>query len=106
MNKFYGKIGYAMMNRDEDIYKEEIVERDYYGDVLKNNSNMQSSGDVNDNINISNEISIVADPFAYSNYFNIRYLIYNGVKWKVSSVRVDYPRLFLSLGGMYNAQQD
>lgn len=103
MNKFYGKIGYAISEETvPGIWVEQIVERSYYGDVIRNIRRLQSSENLNDNINVSNEISIVADAFANQNFHSMRYVEYMGTKWKVSSIEVKYPRLILSIGGVYN----
>ena len=103
MNKFYGKIGYAISEETvPGVWVERIVERPYYGDVIRNIRRLQSSENLNDNINISNEISIVADAFANQNFHSMRYVEYMGTKWKVSSIEVKYPRLILSIGGVYN----
>ena len=59
---------------------------------------------INDNLNISNEFSIIADPFAYENFQNMRYIVFMGAKWKITSVEVQYPRLILTVGGVYNEQ--
>ena len=85
---------------------EQITERNYYGDVIRNTRRLQSADKVNDDINISNEISIVADPYANDHFYAIRYVVFQGAKWKVSNVDVQYPRLILSLGGLYNAQEN
>ena len=104
MPKYCGKIGYATtIETTPGIWTEQITERTYYGDIIRNNRKLQSSGNVNDNITISNEISIVADPFANENFHAIRYAEFMGSKWKVSNVDVQYPRLILSLGEVYNA---
>lgn len=103
MAKFYGKIGYAITKETTPgVWVEEIVERSYYGDVIRNIRRLQSSENLNDNINVSNEISIVADAFANQNFHSMRYVEYMGAKWKVSSVEVKYPRLILNIGGVYN----
>lgn len=103
MNKFYGKIGYAISEETvPGVWVEQIVERSYYGDVIRNIRRLQSSENLNDNINVSNEISIVADAFANQNFHSMRYVEYMGTKWKVSSIEVKYPRLILSIGGVYN----
>lgn len=103
MNKFYGKIGYAISEETvPGVWVERIVERSYYGDVIRNIRRLQSSENLNDDINISNEISIVADAFANQNFHSMRYVEYMGTKWKVSSIEVKYPRLILSIGGVYN----
>ena len=103
MAKFYGPIGYAVTTETTPgVWTEEITEHFYYGDLLQNVRRLQSGEYVNDNINISNRISILADPFAYSNFHSIRYVEFMGSKWKVSEVDVQYPRLILTLGGVYN----
>lgn len=103
MNKFYGKIGYAnTVETIPGVWKEEIIERYYYGEIVRNKSAIQSSQNVNDNINISNEISIVADPYANQNFYSMRYVEFMGSKWKINNVEVRYPRLILTVGGVYN----
>lgn len=103
MNKFYGKIGYAITKETTPgVWVEQIIERSYYGDVIRNIRRLQSSENLNDDINVSNEISIVADAFANQNFHSMRYVEYMGTKWKVSSIEVKYPRLILSMGGVYN----
>lgn len=105
MAKFYGKIGYAnTVETKPGVYEEQIVERSYYGDLIRNTRRLQSADQVNDDINISNEISIVADPYATNNFHTMRYAVFMGTKWKVSNVEVSYPRLILTLGGVYNGQ--
>ena len=105
MAKFYGKIGYAdTVETKPGVYEEQIVERSYYGDLIRNTRRLQSADQVNDDINISNEISIVADPYATNNFHTMRYAVFMGTKWKISNVEVSYPRLILTLGGVYNGQ--
>ena len=105
MAKFYGKIGYAnTVETKPGVYEEQIVERSYYGDLIRNTRRLQSADQVNADINISNEISIVADPYATNNFHTMRYAVFMGTKWKISNVEVSYPRLILTLGGVYNEQ--
>ena len=107
MSKFYGEIGYAVTKETAPgVYTETVEKRNYYGDLLRNSRSMQSSGQVNENINISNEISIVADPFAMENFHSMLYVNYMGANWKISNVEVRYPRLILTIGGVYNGQTD
>ena len=103
MAKYYVAIGFAVtVETKPGVWKEMVTEQMYYGDLLKNTRRLQTANQVNDNINISNQISIVADPFAYENFHAMRYATFMGTKWKVESVDVEYPRLILSLGGVYN----
>ena len=105
MAKFYGNIGYmTTVETEPGVWEETIVERPYYGDLIRNNSRFQSSGGVNDDINVSNTISIIADPYANENFQHMRYVVFMGAKWKVSSADIQYPRILLSLGGVYNEE--
>lgn len=103
MAKFCGVIGYAVTKEIEPgIWEEQIVEVEYFGDVIRNTRRINAPGKVNDDISISNQISIIADPFANNNFHAMKYVVFMGAKWKVSEVTVEYPRLILSIGGLYN----
>lgn len=103
MAKWFGKIGYAKTTETKPgVWKEQITEREYYGDLLRNSRRLQSSSALNDNVIIANEISILADPFAYENFCAMRYATFMDTKWKISNVEVQYPRLILTLGDVYN----
>lgn len=104
MARWYGTIGYAEVTETAPgIWTETIVPREYYGDLNRNIRHISSNDKVNEDISVNNELSIVSDPYAMENFYQIRYAEFMGVKWKVSSVEVRYPRLILSLGGVYNA---
>lgn len=103
MAKYYGVIGYAATIQTEPgIYEEQIIETEYMGDVLRNTRRLREGSKINDDITISNQISIIADPYASNNFHAMRYVTFMGAKWKVSDVEVQYPRLILTLGGLYN----
>lgn len=106
MAKFYGLIGYAeTYEANPGVWKERITEKNYYGELIRNTRKLQGADQLNDNINIANEISILSDPFANENFHSMRYVEFMGTKWKVSSVEVQYPHLILTVGGVYNVQQ-
>ena len=105
MAKYYVKIGYATSEEVKPgVWKKRITEREYFGDVIRNTRRLQSSGNLNDNIIVSNEISIVADPFANENFHSMLYVEFMGAKWKISNVEVQYPRLILTIGEVYNGE--
>lgn len=107
MAKFYGKIGFfETKDNGNGIWKQEIIERYYYGDLMRNNSQNQTSDKINDDININNSISIIADPYANENFQHIRYVEFMDAKWKVTGVEVQFPRLILTVGGVYNEDQN
>ena len=103
MAKYYGQIGFAeSVDSAPGVHVEKIVERNYYGELVRNSRRLQSANQLNDNINISNEISIVADPYADKNFHMMRYIEFMGTKWKISNVEVQPPRLILTVGGVWN----
>lgn len=105
MAKFFGPIGFAeTVEIEPGVWEEQITERSYYCELTRNAFVPQPSDSVNDNIRVSNEISIVADPYAEQNFHSMRYVKFEGAKWKISNVEVQYPRLKLTIGGVYNGQ--
>lgn len=104
MAKWFGKIGFDIgtVETTPGVWKPTIIEKNYYGDVQRNSRRLQTSDKVNDDINISNEISIVSDPYANKNFHQIRWAMFMKTKWKVTDVEVQYPRLILTLGGEWN----
>lgn len=104
-NKFYGEVGYAINQEvpaDSGIWKDVITERKYYGDILQMNRKLAEGDKVNEDITLTNSISIVADAFAHENFFAIRYIKVAGVLWVVNTVEIKSPRLILRMGGKYD----
>ena len=106
MAKFYGLIGFGeAVETAPGVWEDSITERPYFGDVLRKSRRLQTTDRVNDNLNISNEISIVADPYAMKNFHSMRYVTYMNTKWKVSNVTVQYPRLVLTIGDLFHGAE-
>lgn len=103
MAKWSGIIGYAkIVETSPGVWDEKITKRNYRGDVIRNSRVLQTTSQVNDNVNVGNVISIVADPYANENFHAMRYIEFMGAKWKITNVEVDRPRLKLTIGGLYN----
>jgi hypothetical protein len=115
MAKFHGVIGYVETKETvPGVWAPEVTERTYTGDILKNTASWKergftdagdSSNNANDDLRLNNRFSILADPYAYEHFYAIRYIKVMGVRWKVSSVEVAYPRLNLTVGGVYNGNE-
>lgn len=106
MAKWCGVIGYVeTVETEPGVWEEQITERQYYGDVLSNYWKRQNASKVNDDINISNRISIISDPYANMNCSKIAYIEFMGTKWKITDIEVQFPRLILTIGGVYNGSQ-
>ena len=105
--KYYGKIGYAVIiQTSPGVWEEQITERTYCGDVTRRNIRVQNTSNLNDNLEVSNIMSIVADPYALKNFGNMRYITWMNSKWKVSSVEYVPPRLNITIGGVYNGEAE
>ena len=105
MARWFGKIGYVIVKEpgeDNDVWKEETVERPHYGDILRNARRYEAGTSINDDLVLNNQLSILADGFADRHYGEIRYAVIGGVKWKVTNVEFQRPRLILTLGGVFN----
>jgi hypothetical protein len=105
MTKFYGEIGYGETVETppgSGVWKDQIVEYPYFGDVIRNTRKLQEGESLNNDISVNNSISIVADAYANEHFFAMRYIRWAGACWVVSDVEVQRPRLILRLGGVYN----
>ena len=105
MARFFGEVGYGESIEtpvDSGIWVDTISEAQYFGDVIRNTRKLEPGEGLNDDITVSNSISIVADTYAIDNFFKIKYVRWMGTLWTVSNVEVRSPRLILSLGSVYN----
>ena len=103
--RFFGEVGYGESIEtppDSGVWIDTITEVPYFGDVIRNTRKLDSGENLNDDINVSNSISIVSDQFANMHFFKIKYVMWSGVLWTVTNVEVKSPRLILSLGSVYN----
>ena len=106
MTKFAGLIGFVITEESEPgVYEPVTRSKKYYGEVIRNYRRWESSTQINDSVSISNQISIVADKFAYENLQAMRWVEYLSAKWKINSVDVQYPRLVLEIGGLYHDRE-
>lgn len=105
MARCHGEIGYAITNVETDpgVFEDSIVVRKYSGELITNVRRMQNADKLNDDVVVTNEISLIADDYAVNNYMSIRYITFMNNKWKASTVRYERPRVIISLGDVYNA---
>lgn len=103
--RFYGEVGYGESVETPSgsgVWADVITEFSYRGDVVRNTRQIESLGKLNDDLSVQNSISIVADDYAYHHFFQIKYVVWQGIRWTVKTVEVRQPRLILSLGEVYN----
>lgn len=85
------------------VYNEVITEVKYIGEkktVRLKNEEMSSR--VNANFNLSITLSIISNSYLVDNLQFVRYVNYLGANWNVQDAVPAYPRVELSLGGIYN----
>lgn len=103
MAKFFGNIGFSLtVEEPRGVWIDSETEREYYGDLLREGRRWEKSNSINDDLIVNNYISIVCDSFLNENYQAIKWVEINGSKWKVVSVELEYPRIKLTLGGVWN----
>lgn len=107
MARFSGTVGFLKTEETDpenhpSVYKEILVEKRYYGDVLSNSRRWDQNGNLNDNLVINNRISIVADKFATENLGAMRCVRWHGDTWKITNAELQYPRVILTIGGQYH----
>lgn len=103
MAKFYDLIGFVKTEEVKPgVFKPVEVSQNYYGDVLNQTVRNDQSDKVNLDLTISGRISVVMDSYLSDNLAYIKWVRWNGAKWRVNSIEVNRPRLVLNLGGVYN----
>ena len=105
MNKWAGIIGFAnSVEVRKGFFKDEIIEKQFYGDVIRNTRRWEKGESANDDLNIYNQISILADSFAINNIHKMKYVELYGAFWKITAAEIQTPRLILTIGGVWNGQ--
>jgi hypothetical protein len=101
--RYFGTVGFGVQQETAPgVYTEVITEFLYYGDVVRDARRLSEADKVNKDIGVTNSISIIADPWANENYLAIRFVEWGGRAWTVTEVEVQFPRLILRLGEVYN----
>lgn len=113
MAKTSGVVGFAITEektvngRGTGVYVDQIVERSYRGDLIRNTRKLSAAAEVNGTLVLNKDVSIVADIYALQNYQNIVYFKFAGDDraWRVENVEPNRPRINLTIGGIWNGQQ-
>lgn len=103
MPKCSGVIGYTLaVETQPGVWTEDVTEKKYYGDIVRDNRKIVDQGVINNGITISNNISIVSNKFMLENMAFMTYITFMGSKWRISSVDIKPPRIIITIGGLYN----
>lgn len=103
MAKFAGRVGYISQEESVPGVWTPIEKiRQMKGDFYMESSRHQNGDKVNKDISLNHRISLVGDAYAFANYYAIRWIEIDGVKWEVISLEVKRPRITVNVGGIYN----
>ena len=106
MAKYCGNIIFSTsVETKPGVWTKQITKKKYIGELTRASRNVNGSDKLNDDISISNQISIIADPYINENLFAIKAVEFMGTAWKVNNIDVQYPRLILSIGGVWNGSK-
>lgn len=103
MSKYCGVLGFEITGEIKPgVWESTVVEKEVFGDLIRINRRFANSSSINGEININNEISIIADFFIHEHLQSLKYATIGGIKWIITNMEIQYPRVILSLGGIYN----
>ena len=107
MNRWYGKIGFAeQVEVAQSVWTEQITERIYRGDIIRNTRRLQDSQQIKSNISISKRISVIGDAYIRDHFVDMRWVEFMGAKWKAIEVDASQaPRLIITLGELWNEDE-
>ena len=106
MSKYYGRIGYVdTVDNGNGVWEETLIhEGYYYGEVINPSVRYKAGDKINDDLSVTDKVSILADAYALAHFSKIKFIEYEGELWEVDQISVARPRLILTLGGVYNGQ--
>lgn len=106
--KFVGEVGFwiADVETKSGIYTDKMIERHYTGDITRAYDKWsERNNSTTDDLRLNNQISIVGDIFALENHGSIKYVLWNGIYWKVNTIGINPPRLVMEIGGVWNGEK-
>lgn len=104
MGVFYDKIGFVeTVTKTPGVWISEYIEKEYPGVISRLSRRWQRTDKINSDIDVNLVLSLIMDDYVEKHVDAIRYVVYNGVKWSVTNIEIDRPRITLTVGGVYNA---
>lgn len=105
MARYSGIIGYV--ERDVEtapgVFEEKFIERHVTGTTTQISLRHSESNKMHDDLSLQNTISFIGDTFSFENIASMRYATFmSSNKWKITDVRVDRPRITITLGEVWN----
>ena len=109
MAKYTGLVGYVtQVETAPGVWSSVENPKRMKGDIIRQSSSLQNDyrsntgNKVNSDISLNHRVSLIGDAYAFSSYFDIRWIEVDGRKWEVTSVEIQRPRIIVSLGGLWH----
>lgn len=105
--RWHGNIGFETQvevsndPRKATVWKPQIVQKHYYGEVQRLIKREGSGDKVNNDISFNNQFSIISDLYAQNNAYNMKWIEWMGRKWHITEITIEYPRITINIGGEY-----
>lgn len=105
MAKYAGLVGYVTQEETvPGVWSPVSTPIKMRGDLIRQSASSQNGDKLNEDITLGHRVSLIGDAYAFGNYYNIKWIEISGMKWEVTSVEIQRPRLILSVGGLWNDQ--
>lgn len=103
MAKFSGVIGFGVTDElVPGVYDDvNVIEKPYYGEYKKNVRKLEGGNGVVSNFQISTVVEVYEDNYLRENLSYMKYVGFHGLRWNVESIEISYPKLILTIGGVY-----
>jgi hypothetical protein len=103
MSRFSGLLGFVRTElSDGGIYNEVSTEIKAKGTFRKISSRVYSEQEVNASVRLANEISVIGNNEIFNHLNSLKYVVWKGTKWSVTTITLEPPRVIIVLGGVYN----
>lgn len=103
MAKYAGLVGYVTQEQTApSVWSPVEYPKRMKGDIIRQSSSTQNDDKINSDLTLNHRVSLIGDAYAFSSYFNIKWIEIDGRKWEVTSVEVQRPRIIVTLGGPWN----
>lgn len=101
--RYSGVVGFIEkeIETEPGVFTTGYREHHVTGTLLSSSQNNRNNSSINNELSISNRLSIVADRYTYQNMRNIRYVSFMGETYYVTSITELRPRLTLEMGDVF-----
>jgi len=107
--KYYDDVTFVLQQEDPQApgdWKEYTIVKPYMGDWKRVESRWNQGSNLIDDKRVNNQLEIISDPFAVTNFTHIRCVKWMGHEWAVTTVTLRPPRIVMEIGGLYNASTE